>query len=150
MLDWIVDDAGRAGSATPNARGDCLTRAIAVITGIPYDEVAGFVAAICAEHGMAETHDFEAGAGFEAMGLPPGCDNIGHHVLECFGFKRWTPSADGAPVSKAHQAFGKCVIEFYGHVAAAQGGAIHDTWDSRQCQWREGCEARALAVWCLD
>ena len=150
MLRWTVNDGGRAASLTPDARGDCLTRAIAVTTGVPYDEVAGFVAAILVEHGYAETHDLhDAGTMAPGCALPPGCDKITDYVMLCFGFERCRYAAKPITPTQARDLYGDCVIELYGHAVAIRDGAVQDTWDSRQCQYNEGEEASVIAAWRL-
>jgi len=38
-MTWVYDDGGRAAAGRKGHAGDCVTRAIAIATGEPYDEV---------------------------------------------------------------------------------------------------------------
>ena len=146
MLTWTVNDGGRAQAGYP-AMGDCLTRAIAVITAIPYAEVAETVRCVISEHGMGDTHDLDNVRQMpKDIKLPPGCDKVSDFILECFGFKRHTYLRGMPTLAKAYAKHGDCIAELYKHVVAIQDGAIHDTWDSRVCAYTKR-SAWALSVW---
>ena len=110
---WVYDDGGRAQAGYRlHSAGDCVSRAIAIATEMPYVLVADMVDK--AHHGR--NGDSQSGA-FEY---------IYGGILTALGWKKVT--------SKAHlnsDEFppGRLILKVNRHLVALIDGVIHDTYD---------------------
>ena len=100
------NDGGRRAAGFSGYAGDCMVRAIAIVTGIAYLEVYEFVNRMCgkplARHGVANA--------------------ICSKILRDLG-ARWVA---GHKLPER----GKCILNMRGHLAAFIDGTLHDTHDS--------------------
>ena len=108
MADYVHDDGGRFASGRKGHAGDCVTRAIAIASGVPYDDVYKALAdgnatqratkctpkrARSARSGVNVKRkwfkDYMASLGFEwtaTMGIGTGCKvHLGADELPCGG-----------------------------------------------------------------
>ncbi|MFA7329802.1 MAG: hypothetical protein WC326_01895 [Candidatus Delongbacteria bacterium] len=123
------DDGGRATSRRPRQKNDCVVRACAITTGLPYDQVYNEFAALGRRCGRgtdrkamvvwlkyrATYHAFQAMAGQPRVHLDVFSQTIGTS--------------------------GRWIVRVAGHATAVIDGAIHDTSRPRQdacvyCAWR--------------
>ncbi len=120
-MGFVQSDGGRARSRRPRQKDDCTVRALAVVTGRPYDEA----------------YDALAAAGRRAS---RGFDFRRWAATACFaGFRlRWTPlpAVRGRPRTTPDSFVrdhpeGRFVLRTAKHVMACVDGAVHDTHQPR-------------------
>lgn len=110
---WVYDDGGRAQAGYQfHDAGDCVSRAIAIATEMPYELVADMIDK--AHHGRKG--DSQSGA----------YEHIYGGILTALGWKKVT--------SKAHlnsDEFppGRLILKVSSHLVALIDGVIHDTYD---------------------
>lgn len=126
MPELVLSDGGRLAAGFPPSKvGDCLTRAIAHATGLPYGPIWYKLAfAKCSHTGRVY--------GTADDGCSP--DDIAGYLIE-LGFVRLQPL--GALARRASElpwlATGRYLINTPRHMAACVNGKWLDTWDSRDC-----------------
>ena len=124
-------DGGRAASRRPRQQNDCAVRALAIATGLPYDQVYNDLAAL-GRHC--------------SRGTPTGTIAVWLR-LRSEAARHSFPAVAGQPRMHVDTflagpgAQGRWVVRIAGHVFAALDGAIHDITMPRQdacvyCAWR--------------
>lgn len=135
-LPWEHDDGGRAATGRKGDAGDCVTRAIAIATGLPYGQVYDDL--------------FKAQVGWIATRRKPRLNRAGnpHHAsprtgvfkevqrayLEGLGWT-WTPTMSIGSGCTVHLAVGelpdveRLVVAVSKHTVAVIDGVIRDTYD---------------------
>ena len=124
-LQWKYDDGGRWDAGfRPRHVGDCVTRAIAIATGLPYTEVVELVNAMGRERGRrmykskpagllpSDVEDLLSGLGWRYVAMPPGMHLSPGELPD-------------APILIARVGRGR-----RGHMCAVIDGTIRDIWDS--------------------
>lgn len=121
-LRWKPDDGGRwAAGFRPRGVGDCVTRSIAIATGVPYAKVVDMINEMALERGRKtyktrpasltkdDIEDLLAGLGWKYVKMPRGIHLSPGELPEY-------------PV----------LIAYLGchHLTAVVNGVIHDTWNS--------------------
>jgi hypothetical protein len=115
-MDFTYDDGGRRAAGYAGDTGDCVTRAVAIATGLPYQTV------------YAEF--------FERAGESPR-KGVARKVYEPYlkelGWE-WTPTmgiGTGCTVHLREEELpgGNIIVRLSKHVCAVIGGVIHDTYD---------------------
>lgn len=132
-MGFVFDDGGRAAAGRKGFAGDCVCRAIAIVAGLPYEEVYSRLAKERGEQRATKRtgkkrasaregintrrkwfKDYMASLGFEwvpTMGIGTGCT-----VHLC---------AEELPA-------GRIVVSVSKHYTAMVDGVIHDTHDPRR------------------
>ena len=113
---WIYSDGGRAAAGFRGNAGDCVTRAIAIASGIPYEEVYSALSeesVTSPRRGIARAifHPYILALGFTwtaTMAIGSGCTI---HV-------RASELPDGA-----------LIVRLSRHLAAVINGTVYDTYD---------------------
>jgi hypothetical protein len=129
-LPWCYSDGGRVESGRRGDAGDCVTRSIAIVTGIDYDEVYRYVAAQVATAGRSKS---------ARNGVPK---KVTRKLMEHFGGV-WTPTMTIGSGTTVHLAQGelpeteRIVAQVTKHVTAVIYGVVLDTYDPT----REGTRA---------
>lgn len=117
MITWVQDDGGRAAAGFRGDAHDCVNRAIAIATGLPYKDVRGLIhetaGRACANTGVdgKVTRSVMAQLGWlwvPTMGIGTGC-RVHLHREEL-------PT-------------GRLVCQVSKHVVAVIDHVIHDTHD---------------------
>lgn len=110
---WVYDDGGRdqAGYQFREA-GDCVARAIAIATQIPYEIVVDMIDK--GHHGRKG--DSQSGAYQSVYGK----------ILTALGWKRITTKAH---LNSDEFPPGRLILEVSSHLVALIDGVIHDTYD---------------------
>lgn len=116
-MRFQFDDGGRAAAGFKGSASDCVTRAIAIATEIPYAEVNRAVNKI-------------AGASVARTGVPKGATKA---VMSHFGFA-WNSTMSIGAGCTVHLRDGEIpegilVVSLSRHVCAIRHGVIHDTHD---------------------
>lgn len=124
-MRFIVDDGGRADAGYKGTAGDCVARAIAIVTARPYRDVYAELA---------------AGAGIERKSRGASARNgiwtqraWFKRYMTSHGFQ-WTPTmriGSGCTVHLvAHELPpGRLVVSLSGHYCAVIDGVIHDLYN---------------------
>ena len=137
-MQFIHNDGGRAAAGFKGSAGDCVTRAVAIASGLPYAEVYKTLA--------AGTGVQRAGKrGKRAASARSGV-NVSRKWFKDYmvslGFK-WTPTMFIGQGCKVHlredelPAAGRLVVSVSRHYTAVIDGAIHDTHDPQRLAFGE-------------
>jgi hypothetical protein len=121
------DDGGRAAAGYKGTTRDCVTRAIAIVTGKPYQEVydALNAAATRERKGKRKRRRSSARTGVHKPTI--------RKYLAALGFK-WTPTMRIGQGCKVHLRdgelpTGRLLVSVSRHLVAVIDGVIHDTHD---------------------
>lgn len=121
---WLYDDGGRAAAGFKGATGDCVTRAIAIATGLPYRQVYD-------ELNTRTRPDRQAGKRHGAR------TGIGRDVMRTYladlGW-RWTPTMSFGSGCTVHLRAdelpaGTIIARLSKHLCAVIDGVVYDTHD---------------------
>lgn len=127
-LDFAVDDGGRADAGFRGATGDCVVRAIAIATPLPYRQVYDeLYAASAATRGRASENPSPRSGVFTHVLRP---------YLAALGFV-WTPTMQIGSGCRVHLAdnelpAGRLIVRLSRHITAVLDGTIRDTYDPRR------------------
>jgi hypothetical protein len=141
MCRFVYDDGGRAKAGYKGQAGDCVTRAIAIATGKPYQEV--YAALWEGNRQYASTHRGRVARKIRRGGGRSGTTPrngiykvISRGYLESLGW-HWTPTMHVGQGCQVHLRAdelpkGRLVVRLSKHLCAVIDGVIHDTYeDSR-------------------
>lgn len=131
-MEWREDDGGRAGAEYKGYAGDCVCRALAIVTGLPYNDVY---------EALAEgTGTQRAGK----RGKRPRSAREGINTsrkwfkdwMAAHGFV-WTPTMHIGQGCKVHLCeeelpMGRLVVAVSKHYTAVIDRVIHDTYDPQR------------------
>lgn len=133
-MKYINDDGGRAAAGYKGDAGDCVTRAIAITTGLPYQEVYDSLKRFNEIH-MREHNDRTAKR-LEKKGTTPR-DGVSRKVYELYlgtlGYV-FTPTMSIGSGCKVHLREdelpkGNIIVRLSKHLAAVKEGVLYDTFD---------------------
>lgn len=119
---WIYNDGGRAAAGFKGTAGDCVARAIAIATGLPYKDVYN------------ELAERNAKAGKSKSARNGVTKKVYKAYLRELGFT-WVPTMFIGSGTKVHLSpdelpLGKTLIaEVSKHITCVIDGTIHDTYD---------------------
>lgn len=125
-LPVIIDDGGRADAGFRGQTGDCVTRAVAIATGMPYREVY-------------DLFNEQARSERPRKGKSRSSARTGVHkptirrVMASLGWE-WHPTMGIGTGCTVHLAegelpTGRLVVSCSKHVVAVLDGIVHDTYD---------------------
>ena len=143
-LGFIPDDGGRKAAGYPEDAGDCVTRALAILTGRDYKLLFRRLADSNAAFGEARRADKGV--------VKPAYEKI----FAWYGlFRVRLPKGPRPTYAEAHARYGDCIVSTVAHVCALKGGALRDTFDGRWYWWPdpedpeegEWRERKAQSVW---
>ena len=133
MIGYCFDDGGRQEAGYKGKTGDCVPRAIAIVTGLPYKQVYKTMADAMKEHGYAASGNAYQQRG--AKGHKKGQRNakdIQVDVIQKLGLRKVKFEKGVRPTySEAHAQYGDCLVFTTRHAVALVGGKLRDTWDNR-------------------
>jgi hypothetical protein len=127
---WIHSDGGRAAAGFKGKAGDCVCRAIAIATGLPYAEVWARLAAGCGR--WERTPSGRRRAASASHGIDVKRKWYKNYMRE-LGFV-WTPMMRLGSGCKVHFKAdelpkGRLVVQVSRHSVAVINGIIHDVHD---------------------
>ena len=131
-MEWVYDDGGRAEAGYKGEAGDCATRAIAIATGLPYQEVYD---------GLKEEAKKERPRnGRKRSSVRDGTNrNTAKRYLISIGWE-WTPTmfiGSGCQVHmKPDELPDLCIVSLSKHYAAVLHGVVYDTHDPTRDETR--------------
>ncbi len=119
-------DGGRAAAGFHGKAGDCVTRAIAIATGRPYQEVYDALNEISRKHERQKRR----GKSNARTGV---FKTSQHRYMAAIGWK-WTPTMGIGTGCKVHLRpdelpSGRIVVSLSRHAAAVIDGVLHDIYD---------------------
>lgn len=150
-MDWVYDDGGRAAAGFTGTTDDCVVRAIAIATGVPYREVYdGLYAEALANRRYMAKLQLRYGAqarrhASPRTGVPR---RVSDPYLCALGW-RWVPTmqiGSGCTVHLRSEELpgGALIVSVSKHVTAVIDGAIHDIYDpsrnGTRCVYGYWCE----------
>lgn len=126
------DDGGRAAAGFKGSAGDCVARAIAIVSGRPYTEV---YAALAAGTGAQRAGKRGKRAASARSGINTGRKWFKDY-MHSLGFK-WTPTMLIGSGCKTHLVAGelpsgRLVVSVSKHYTAVIDGVVHDTHDPQR------------------
>lgn len=125
---WVFDDGGREAAGFTGTTGDCVTRAIAIATGLPYRQV----------YNDLFEGERERMARHRAKGSASPRNGIHRHVYEEYLVTAcdwvWVPTmkiGQGCTVHLRADELpnGRLIARLSKHVCAVIDGVIHDNYD---------------------
>ncbi len=122
-MEFVYNDGGRAAAGFKGKTSDCVCRAIAIATKIPYKDVY----AVINSFGKNEKHKKKSSA---RTGVKK---DTTRKIMEHFGFE-WKPTMQVGQGCKTHLRAdelpnGRIITSLSGHVAAVIDGVLNDTYD---------------------
>jgi hypothetical protein len=129
-MRFQYDDGGRAAAGFRGSADDCVTRSIAIATGLPYREVYNALAKLAHEHGLPRSA--RDGVCDRVMRrYLSGLRGLGFEWTPLDGRRRWwkvnADLPDGALLvslgATTHQG------EWQGHLTAVVDGVVRDVFD---------------------
>ena len=138
-MDFKYNDGGRAESAYKGSAGDCVTRAIAIVTGKTYTEVYARlydeIKKFAATKRSAAAKKASRGGGRSGTTPRNGISKKVYHkyLVEEIEMK-WTPTMFVGQGCKVHLIKnelppGKLIVQCAKHLTSVIDGMINDTWD---------------------
>lgn len=126
-LPWVYDDGGRAAAGLRSTADDCVVRALAIATGLPYLDVRTALG-----HSIAAHRGLRRGASETDRGM------FRHEydtwLVGVLGW-RWTPTMGIGMGCTVHMAKGELpdvpvvVTRLSKHLSTVVHGVVHDTHD---------------------
>jgi len=147
MPTWVYDDGGRAAAGFKGQAGDCVCRAVAIVTGKPYSEVYKLINEVAATERRSKR---QRGKSSARTGVRKATTR---RLMERLGWT-WTPTMKIGQGCRVHLSTdelpaGRLVVAVSRHVVAVINGVVHDTHDpsrgGTRCVygfWTEGNGAR--------
>lgn len=125
-MDFLHDDGGRAAAGFRGDTGDCVTRSIAIATGLPYQEVYD------ALNALAQRERPRKGAKRSAARTGVKKRTYRAYLTELDW--EWTPTMAIGSGCKVHMRpdelpVGHVIVCLSGHMAAVIDGVLHDNHD---------------------
>jgi hypothetical protein len=130
----VINDGGRKAAGYMGATGDCVTRSIAIVAQLPYQEVYDRLARIMATMPKTKKRK-KAGINSAADGVYTKSKLFKDYMKE-LGFV-WTPTMQIGSGCKVHLATGelpkgRLVVAVSKHYTSVIDGVIHDTHDPQR------------------
>lgn len=132
METFVYNDGGRANAGYKGTTGDCVCRAIAIITGKPYQEVYDKLAEGNATQRKSKRASRHTGIKTASHGINTKKKWFEDYMIS-MGFK-WIPTMQVGKGCQVHLKAeelpkGKLMVNVSKHFTAVIDGVIHDTYD---------------------
>lgn len=127
-MPWVFDDGGRTAAGFRGEAGDCVTRAVAIVTGTAYQQVYDAVNAAGRTERLGSRHRTRSNAR-TGVNKP-----TTRQLFAELGWL-WTPTMSIGSGCRVHlrvdelPTTGALVVSVTKHVAAVIDGVLHDTHD---------------------
>lgn len=131
-VEFVYDDGGRRAAGRKGDVGDCVTRAVAIATGLPYADVYDALARGNAGQRKGKREHWSAGKRTASFGINTRRKWFKDY-LTALGWK-WTPTMSIGAGCTVHLRAdelppGRLVVAVSRHYCAVIDGIIHDTRD---------------------
>lgn len=128
-LSWKYDDGGRKAAGYQGTANDCVTRAVAIATQLPYQQVYELVNVHSSRERMTRQRQ-KRGKSTARKGVRKPTTR---RILTALGWK-WTPTMRIGQGCKVHLRegelpLGRLIVAVSRHLTAVIDGVIHDTHD---------------------
>jgi hypothetical protein len=125
MMEWVYNDGGRSAAGYKGKCGDCVTRSVAIVSGLPYKEVYAVLA-----KGEGESHKAKGKTARNGIHTK---DKWFKDYMKSLGFV-WVPTmriGSGCTVhlNANELPAGKLIVKVTKHYTAVIDGVIHDTFN---------------------
>ena len=135
-MEFIENDGGRKAAGYKGQTGDCVTRAIAIITEKPYKEVYDALNVLSESKKLGHKRiKTEYGTSYKKVSSSRTgvVRKVYDEYLTSLGYK-WTPTMKIGSGCKVHLIenelpSGRLIIRVSGHITAVIDGVLYDTWD---------------------
>lgn len=126
-MKWKSDDGGRQAAGFKGKTGDCVTRAIAIATGLPYREVYDRINAVAKTERRTKRRKNKSSA-------RTGVHRVTYDKLLVELGWTWTPTMKIGQGCKVHLREdelppGRLIVSVSRHLVAVIDGVAHDTSD---------------------
>lgn len=134
-MKFVENDGGRAAAGYKGKSGDCVTRSIAIATGLPYQEVYDSLFTLAKKHG--ETRRDKVARRIKSKNDASPRDGMWKQIyrpyMASIGWK-WIPTMLVGQGCKVHMKAeelppGRLVVSVSKHMTAVIDGVINDTFD---------------------
>lgn len=127
-LSYRYDDGGRSAAGYRGEAGDCVTRSIAIATGLPYAEVYALVNVYAGRERPKQRSRSAARTGVHK--------STTRRIMAGLGWK-WKPTMHIGSGCTVHLAdgelpSGRLIVSVSRHLTAVIDGEIRDTYDPRR------------------
>lgn len=127
MIGFVLNDGGRKAAGFKGETGDCVTRAVAIVTDKPYREVYNAINALGKTERLSKNRRSKSSA---RSGVHK---DTGRRYICSLGLT-WTPTmlvGQGCKVhlDAAELPTGRLIVAVSRHLVAVIDGVIHDTAD---------------------
>ena len=124
-MEWVRDDGGRAEAGYTGKAGDCVVRAVAIATGLPYQDVYDALSTGARNERQSTARSARDGIHVKRLWFK--------RYMESLDWK-WTPTMSIGSGCKVHLRAeelpaGRLVVSLSKHYAAVVDGVIHDEYD---------------------
>jgi hypothetical protein len=131
-MEFIFNDGGRSDAGYKGKAGDCVTRAIAIVSGLPYEQVYRALSDGC----RSQRKTKRSGPHSSARDGVNTRRKWFKDYMASLGFK-WTPTMGIGTGCKVHLhdgelPMGRLVVAVSKHYTAVIDGVIHDTHDPQR------------------
>jgi hypothetical protein len=134
-MKLVINDGGRAAAGYKGDAGDCVCRAIAIATGLPYQEVYEALAQVTYHH--AHTRRDKTARSIKARGGYSARNGVPRKIYDAYLAKLgwvFTPTmtiGSGCTVHlrKGELPAGRLIVRCSRHLTTVIDGVIHDTFD---------------------
>jgi hypothetical protein len=126
-MPFVFDDGGRTAAGYKGKSGDCVTRSVAIGTGLPYQQIYDSVNSLAKRE---RTGKRKRGKSNARDGVYKGTTR---KLLESLGWQ-WTPTMEIGSGCQVHLRpgelpSGRLIVSVSGHLTAVIDGVVHDTHD---------------------
>lgn len=135
-MRYVYHDGGRAAAGFKGITGDCVTRAIAIATGLPYQEVYDEL------NMLAEKHERPRGNNRRSSARTGVKRSTYHRFLVNRGWQ-WVPTMQIGSGCTVHLRDGELpkdkgplIVRVSRHVTAVIDGTIYDNHNPSRNEWR--------------
>ena len=139
MIDYTYNDGGRAQAGYKGTTGDCICRAVCILTGRDYKEVYETIADFMSSKGRtksANMYTYRRVQGKRSQASTKRRKVTTEQIVKLFGFKKVTlPKGELPTYTEAHERYGDCLATTTKHIVALKDGALQDIFDGREYMW---------------
>ena len=160
-IGYEFDDGGRVAAGYKGSTGDCVTRALAILTEHPYKEC---YQALADAHGETKQRRGKNKGKKQPRSAANGVSKTAYaKVFKEFGLIRVPWKKGERPTyTTAFFEYGNCIVSTARHVCCLRDGDLRDTFDGRTYEWFpnepglsgyieiEVRERKAMSIWIPD
>ena len=136
MIGYTFNDGGRADAGYRGKTGDCMVRAIAILTKRPYKNVYTQMAELNAAYGLPKTGNASLANRHVPKGKGRGRKFSTEVCFMAFGLSKVKQTVgERLTYTEAYARYGDCIVRTRKHVCAIKDGKVQDIFDGRVYEW---------------